>query len=111
MLSHAIKPVADHIARHDCPGLAGEDQKSRLKSILGVLAVVQYPAAYRHDHGAVAFEQCCEGGFIAFFDEAAQKFPIRLATPVVEHDHPSQVIQDAVIGVVRHEISRPYHIP
>jgi hypothetical protein len=54
----------------------GEDQKSRLENILGIVPVVQHAAADAQDHGAVPLYQGGEGGFLMLRGEAFDQLPV-----------------------------------
>src|SRR5260370_40145088 len=56
-IGHAIKPIADSFARFDRVGLAHEDEKSGLKSIVGIVRVAKQTPAHTQHHSAMSAQQ------------------------------------------------------
>jgi hypothetical protein len=76
-MGHAIEPTAYRRALANGAGLAGEDQKGRLKNVLGVLVMVEDPPADAQDRRSMPFHEGGEGGFVAAAREALEQLTVR----------------------------------
>src|SRR5262249_40491376 len=73
--------------RPDGRGLAGEDQKGRLKGVLGVVVVADDTATDAEDHRAMATDKGFKGRCVLLVDEGTEQLPIRPARPILlQHD-------------------------
>src|SRR5262249_49457991 len=67
---------AHRIPLEDGSGFPGQDEEGGLESVVGVVGVLQHPAAHAEDHRAVTAEQGREGRLVPRGDKAAQQLPV-----------------------------------
>jgi hypothetical protein len=97
-----VQPVGDPLPRPDGRRFAGEDQKGRLKGVLGIVVVVEKTAAHALDHRAVTMDQGFKGRFVLLVDEGRQQLPIRPACPILPQDGPAKMPNHRVHPSRRH---------
>jgi hypothetical protein len=62
---HAVKPIADFLAWLDALGIAGQNEKRRLKGIFGIVMVGQDPPADAPNHWPMTLHQRPHGRLFA----------------------------------------------
>jgi hypothetical protein len=78
-----VQPVGDSFSGPDGERFAGEDQKGRLKGILGVVVIADNSPAHAEDHRAMAPSQGRKGRFVVLVDERRQQLGVRFARIVL----------------------------
>ncbi len=59
LVRHPMQPVDDHFSGHDGSRLADEDEEGSLEGVLGVVVVVEDPAAHSPHHRTMALHEDC----------------------------------------------------
>jgi hypothetical protein len=58
-------------------GLAGQDEESGLKRVLGVVPVAQHAPANAQNHRAVSSQQGPKRGLVVLLDKTLEQIPVR----------------------------------
>lgn len=104
LVGHSVDPVSNHLARHNGPRLADEDEKRRLVGALDVVVVVENPTAYAPNHRAVPPYEDFEGRHILTADEAFQQLSISQFARILKKSGSTKVLNDPV-KPSRHQVS------
>jgi hypothetical protein len=72
-ISDAIEPISQGRWIADRPGFLQEDEKRRLKSIVGLVGILEEAAANTQHHRAVPFQKRGEGSLVFAADEKVQE--------------------------------------
>jgi hypothetical protein len=86
------KPIADHLTGNNGSRLTDEDEEGGLKSVFGVMVMVEDTTAHAPDHRAVPANKGGEGCFVPLLDEAPQELAIGQSTAVLEQRCPTKVL-------------------
>jgi hypothetical protein len=105
LVSHAIQPVTDHLSRHNGSCLAEENKKGGLKSILGIVMVVEDPTANAPHHRTMPPHQGGNRCFFASANKALQKLPISQTRRIVLKHCLAKVLDDLAPLAGRHVLS------
>ena len=62
---HAMEPAADRSVDPDRPGLASQQQEGGLEGVVGIVGIVEDPAADGHDHPPMTLDQGLEGELVS----------------------------------------------
>jgi hypothetical protein len=90
--------------------LAGEQQESGLKDVVGVVLIVEDAPAQPQDHRPVAADQGGKGGLVVMGGEALQQLAVRHLGVARGSQDPSEVAQDGGCGSVGHGQGPPKNI-
>src|SRR5262245_7393965 len=104
LVSDAVQPVGDHLARPNGSGLLYEHEKRGMKSILGPVMLAQHPAANAEHHRPMPAHQSFERRLIARIDKRLQELRIAGVGPLAREN--TKLVKDATRAVVRHETPR-----
>ena len=105
-----MKPVADHVPRHDRRCFSDQNQKDRLERVLDVLPMPEDSPADAQHHRPVPSNQVLERDVVALTDEAIEQRPVRDAGSRLCRGRPAQVANDFVDRCdshVRFRLSQP----
>jgi hypothetical protein len=75
LVSDAVEPVADHLARRDGSRLAQENHERGLERVFGIL-VLEEPAAHAPNHRAVTPHEGGKRHFVSMLDEPPQELSV-----------------------------------
>ena len=90
-MSYAVKPIGEQFLWLYGRCFAGQNQKGRLKGVLGIVMVANDTTANAEDHRAVAMNEDVKGRFVLLLDEGSQQLPIRLARSVLLGHGPAKM--------------------
>jgi hypothetical protein len=90
----SMKPGGQRVALADRAGPPGQNQKSGLKSILGVLLVLQYMPAYTQDERTVPIDKDGEGRLVASPLKLLQQLLIGAFFLSRQGDQPPDTVND-----------------
>ena len=93
-ISDAVEPGADALPRHDCGGLADEDEKGGLEGVVGVVHVAEDAAANAEHHRSMAAHDGRKRRFLVPVEVALQQGVIGRGGGLLQHG-PSQPLQSA----------------
>ncbi len=91
-VGNAIKPIADRARRVKSGSLANQDQKSDLKSILGIVRIVQEAAANAEDHRPMPANQRLEGRLIALVNVALEQIGVRYPRRIFHRQYAAKML-------------------
>ena len=77
-----VKPGADRFPAANRIRVSCQEEESCLKSVLGVLYMVEDSAANPENHPAMPLDQCRKGGFIMSCDKLLHQFRVRASVVI-----------------------------
>jgi hypothetical protein len=90
---HPMEPAVQAALLSEASGLPGQNQKRRLRRILGITGIAQHPKTGPIDHRTVVRNQLRKGSVVALHRVALDKFPVgfdlHVMTSIPEHTLPS----------------------
>src|SRR5205807_10372390 len=92
----AVEPVGDHLSRPNGCGVAKQDKKRGLKSILGIVRTAQQSSAHAEHHRSVPAQKGFKGVFIALDDEVLEQLTIGPPRAVVGEHSFAKMFHDLV---------------
>jgi hypothetical protein len=87
----SVQPVGDPLPRPDGRCFACENQKGRLKGVLGIVVAVDDTAAHAEDHRAVATDEGFKGRFVLLLNKGRQQLPIPPACAILPQHRPAKM--------------------
>ena len=75
-MRHAMEPSPQRVRVLERSRFAEQDQKHRLKCVLGGVEIAQNTAAYRRDHRSIATHQRLEGDRVVAIQKAGEQLAI-----------------------------------
>jgi hypothetical protein len=97
-----VQPVGNLLPRPDGRRFAGEDQKGRLKGVLGIVMIADDTTADAEDHWAVTTDKGFKGRFVLLVDEGRQQLPIRPPRSILPRHGPAKMPDHHVHSSLRH---------
>jgi hypothetical protein len=86
-------------------GLAGQHEEGSLKSILGVVGIVEHLPADGEHKGAVPFQECGEGAIVPLTDKLLKELTVALLSPCPGILQVAKILQHARYRLACHALS------
>src|SRR5260370_39820366 len=93
---HAVKPMADQLARHDRACLTHQHHERGLERIIRVVRIAQQPPADAEHHRAMAAQQLFKCRLVLPADETLQQLPVGLCALPASMCDPAQVVHNSI---------------
>jgi hypothetical protein len=104
-VGHAVEPVGDYFPWHDGSGLAHEDQEGDLESVLGVVLVLEDPAAHAPYHRTMPAHNRCQRCLVMAAHEVFKELAVGQPRSIAAKHRPSDVLDNLARLAARHVVS------
>jgi hypothetical protein len=112
LVSHSVKPVADHFPRHYGTCLSDKDEEGGVEGILGVM-MIEEATTDAPDHRAVPLHESFQSRSFSTAHETLQQLPVRSFHHILRKHRLAKIVDGSIHGTYRHTIPfcwRPFRL-